>query len=1078
MTTPDELLLRTPSIFALACSFPEATYRLQFHAGFTFRDARVIVPYLHDLGVTHCYASPYLQARPGSQHGYDITDHRALNPEIGTLEDYDAWVGELHAHQMGQILDMVPNHMGIAGNGNAWWNDVLENGPSSPYAGYFDIAWQDSPRAELLNRVLLPFLGESYGKVLEAQQLKLVYENGAFAIHYFERHFPLAPRSYALVLGYNVQELGTLLGAEAAPLVEYKSILTAVSHLPGRNETDPEKVAESQREKEVVKRRLAALTREYAEVRDFIEKSVTLFNGKVGDRHSFDLLDRLLDEQAYRLSYWRVAADEINYRRFFDINELAALSMEKLEVFTAAHELVLRLLSQGKIDGLRIDHPDGLYDPKQYLKRLQQYYVLACAREVFDSNPENHAQDWKELEGPLLERIEAAGWEGGPGPLYVVVEKILDAGEHLPPDWETHGTSGYDFVNVLNGLFVDPQGEEPLTRFYEQLTRDDTPYSEIIYRTKYLVLRDALSSELHMLGRQLDLLAQKNRWSRDFTQQSLRFVLRQTIACFPVYRSYISDEGVHEADQKYVDIAVRRAIRRNPTISRSLFRFVRDMLLLRYPESASEPDQAEQRRFAGKFQQVTSPVTAKGVEDTAFYVYNRLLSLNEVGGDPARFGTSEDAVHRYNQARQSQWPWALSPLSTHDTKRSEDVRARLNVLSELPAEWQDCVQRWRGLNAAQHTNIDDVPAPDDNEEYFLYQTLVGAWPLEPYSAQEYGQFVERVQAYMTKALHEAKVHSSWINPDEAYDEAIKQFVTRILDEELSGEFLADLRSFQRRISHFGLLNSLSQTFLRIVSPGVPDTYQGTELWDFSLVDPDNRRPVDYAQRQEMLSRLDAQLAEAGPDRRDLARELLRNKEDGRVKLFVTSQSLRCRRDHPGLFSTGDYLPGEATGMMRQHVFGFARRHGNQVAIAVAPRLVTRLAGLEGLPLGETIWQDTQFLLPGVEPSLKWRNIFTGQEVAASPDEENGSRLRLSEVFADFPVALLMARFDDLPQALQRGKGERRQRPEIRNLLRSLTLPARRSERSTPCRKPPLFSPSVWFGACPGRPRKRPPRSRC
>ena len=1005
MPTPDDLLRKAAErIAARPRPLPEATYRLQFHAVFTFRDARALVPYLRDLGITHCYASPYLQARPGSQHGYDITDHRALNPEIGSTDDYDAWVAELHAHGMGQILDMVPNHMGIAGNDNAWWNDVLENGPSSPYAGYFDIAWQDASRPELLNRVLLPVLGAPYGEALEKQQIRLAYDAGAFTLHYFDRHFPVAPHSYFPILAHDLDDLERRLGADAPPLLEYKSILTAVTHLPRHDETHPAWIAEGRREKEVVKRRLATLTQEYGEVRESIAKAVAAFNGRPGEPHSFDLMDQLLDEQAYRLSYWRVAADEIDYRRFFDINELAALSMEKLEVFTAAHELVLRLLSQGKIDGLRIDHPDGLYDPRQYLCRLQQYYVLACAREVFDSSPEYRGLDWKAMEGPLLERIAAE--LNGRTPLYVVVEKILGANEDLPPDWRTHGTSGYDFINAVNGLFVDPEGETALTRFYRDWTGDEARWSEIVYEKKYLILRDALSSELHMLGRQLDRLAQKNRRSRDFTRNTLRFGLRQVIACFPVYRSYISDEGVHDADRKYVELAVRRAWRRNPTTSRSLFNFVRDMLLLKYPEAASDDDRAEQRRFAGKFQQVTSPVMAKGVEDTAFYVFNRLSSLNEVGGDPSRFGAAPEAVHRYQQVRQAKWPFALSPLSTHDTKRSEDVRARLDVLSELAGEWPDAVRRWAALNAPHRTVFDETPAPDVNEEYLLYQTLVGAWPLEPYGAHEYAEFVERVQAYIVKALHEAKVHSSWISPDEEYDAAVCEFVARILDEGQSGDFLRDLRAFQRRVSHFGLLNSLSQTLLKVASPGVPDTYQGTELWDFSLVDPDNRRPVDYARRREMLRALDARLAEAGPDRRALARELLRVKEDGRVKLYVTSQALRYRRDHTGLSSGGDYLPAETAGAMREHAFGFVRRHGNEAAVAVVPRLVTRLAaGPEGLPLGG-VWGDTRLLLPDVAPGVRWRNLFTGREVSATA-EGGKAALALREVFADFPVALLV-----------------------------------------------------------------------
>ncbi len=1000
MVTLDELLEKTSRLIATRRRLPVSTYRLQFHAGFTFRDAAAIVSYLHDLGITHCYASPYLKARPHSTHGYDIIDHRSLNPEIGTEDDYNAWVETLHSQNMGQILDMVPNHMGIVGNENVWWNDVLENGPSSPYAGYFDIAWQDATRPELLNRVLLPVLGDLYGKLLEAGQIRLGYDSGSFTIHYFDHRFPVAPHSYARILSHDLAALEGRLGKEAVPLNEYKSILTAVTHLPDRNETDADKVAERQREKEVIKRRLATLTRESNEVRESLESTVARFNGTADDPHSFDLLDELLNEQAYRLSYWRVAADEINYRRFFDVNELAALSMEKLEVFTAAHQLVLRLLGRGEIDGLRIDHPDGLFDPRQYLERLQHYYLLACARSVFDREPESSEADWKDLEGPLLEKIYTRSDEE---PLYVVVEKILGANENLPADWKTHGTSGYDFINVINGLFVDPSAEKSLTRLYEDQTGENTRFIEIVYQKKSQVLRDALSSELHMLGRQLDRLAQKNRWSRDFTRNSLRFALGQVIACFPVYRSYIAEDGVHDSDRKYVENAVARAMRRNPTVSRSLFRFVRDMLLLRSPEPASECDRAEQLRFTGKFQQVTSPVMAKGVEDTAFYVYNRLLSLNEVGGDPAQFGMKPDAVHRFNQARQTRWPQALSPLSTHDTKRSEDVRARLNVLSELDAEWAEAVRRWTRLNEPHRGREDDEPVPDNNEEYLIYQTLVGAWPLEPSTPDEYAQFVERIQDYVTKALHEAKVHTSWINPDEDYDAAVRKFVALILDEQASSPFLKDLRGFTAQVAHFGLLNSLAQTLLRLTSPGAPDTYQGTELWDFSLVDPDNRRPVDYGRRAEMLSALDARLAET--DRVSVARELIHSKEDGRVKLFVTAQALRLRRDHPELFSSGEYLPAEIVGGHREHVFGFTRRSGNDVAIVLVPRLVARLGGPDRLPIGETVWQDTRMLLPEHLSELRWRNLFTGQVVSAKQAERR-SVLALDEVFADFPLALL------------------------------------------------------------------------
>ena len=725
---------------------------------------------------------------------------------------------------------------------------------------------------QLNNRVLLPVLGDPYGKALEAQQICLAFQEGAFVIQYFEHRFPVAPHSYAVLLNHALADLEQKLEATDPFLIEYQSILTAVTHLPHGDETDPARIAEQRREKEVVKRRLAALAQDAVEVRSAIATTITLYNGQPGDPHSFDLLDRFLGQQAYRLSYWRVAADEINYRRFFDVNELAALSTEKLEVFLATHDLVLRLLCQGKIDGLRVDHPDGLFDPREYLSRLQQYYLLGMARAALGSDPPD-SEEWQEAEAALLKRGTphacAAGSLPGDKPLYVVVEKILGPAEELPADWHTHGTTGYEFLGAINGVFLDRRGEEPLSQLYRQWTGTDQRFADLVYHKKSLILRDTLSSELHMLGRQLDRLAQKSRHSRDFTGNSLRFALREIIAFFPLYRSYISDEGVHESDRRQVELAVARAMRHNPTVSGALFRFVRDVLLLVYPDSATDEERAEQRRVAGKFQQVTSPVMAKGVEDTAFYVYNRLLSLNEVGGDPSRFGTAPESLHQYLQSRQAHWPHALSTLSTHDTKRSEDVRARLNVLSELPQEWQENVTRWKHLNEPHRTVVDDAPAPDANEEYLIYQTLLGAWPIEPCSGAAYSHFIERIQAYMTKAIHEAKVHTSWINPDEAYDEAVRRFVERIMDPNTGAAFLREFAMFQRRVSHFGLINSLAQTLLKLTAPGVPDTYQGTELWDFSLADPDNRRPVDYDRREKALRDLDHLIDQAGADRAGL-----------------------------------------------------------------------------------------------------------------------------------------------------------------------------------------------------------------
>jgi (1->4)-alpha-D-glucan 1-alpha-D-glucosylmutase len=1007
----DTLVAQTAEEVTRRCSLPEATYRLQFHADFTFRDAQRITPYLRELGVTHCYASPYLKARPGSQHGYNIIDHRQLNPEIGTAEDYDAWVESLHQHGLGQVLDMVPNHMGILGNDNPWWNDVLENGPASPYASYFDIAWHSSHRPELWGRVLLPILGDPYGKALEAQEIRLAYADGAFTIHYFEHRFPVDPRSYALILNHRLDELRQTLGDEDPAVLEYQSILTALKHLPLRSQAEPARVAERQREKEVVKRRLAALTQESAPVRAHLAQTVAEFNGKPGDRRSFDLLDGLLNEQAYRLSSWQVASDEINYRRFFDVNELAALSAERLEVFTATHELVMRLLREGKVNGLRIDHPDGLFDPRQYLQRVQQYYALACARAVFDAGAEYRGTDWAELEPALLERFAAAVRAGGDGPLarplYLVVEKILGSGEPIPEGWPVHGSTGYAFLNMVNGLFVDTTAATAFTRLYQDWTEDRTPFSEIVYQKKLLILRFTMSSELHMLAHQLDRLAQKDRYSRDLTLNSLRHALREVIACFPVYRSYISEEGVSETDRKYILRAVRRARTKNPALSAALFDFVRDMLLLKYPEGATEEDQAEQRRFAGKFQQVTSPVMAKGMEDTAFYIYNRLVSLNEVGGEPDRFGVPPANLHRYYHERQARFPWTLSPTSTHDTKRSEDVRARIDVLSELPGEWKERLARWSELNRPHRVQLEDEVAPDANEEYLIYQTLLGAWPLEPYRDAVFAEFVQRVQEYLVKALHEAKVHTSWVNPNAEYDQAIVQFVARILDEKVNRPFLDDFREFQRWLSHYGLFNSLGQTLLRVTAPGVADTYQGMEVWDFSLVDPDNRRPVDYEHRMALLRDLHERTTAAGGGLAGLARELTGHKEDGQIKLYVTHRGLLCRREHPGLFAVGEYLPAEASGVRQDNVFGFARRQGSAWAVVAVPRLLTHLVAPGEPPLGPATWQDTVLLLPGVDPAVRLRNVFTGETLALA-ERKRTPCLHLAEVFASFPVALFEA----------------------------------------------------------------------
>lgn len=885
-------------------ALPESTYRLQFHAGFTFRGAAGIVPYLHELGVTHCYASPYLKARPGSTHGYDVIDPCSLNPELGTRADYDAWIDAMSKHGMSHVLDTVPNHVGVATNDNLWWNDVLEHGPASKYARFFDIAWRGSPRPELHDKLLLPTLGGHYGDVLEKGELKVVHEDARFWVRYYDRRFPLSPESAA----------------------------------------------------------------------DLRPDQLDALNGTPGSPRSFDRLDALLDRQHYRLAYWRTAPDEINYRRFFDINDLAALAMEHEAVFEATHAFTFKLIAEGKIAGLRVDHPDGLYDPQQYFRRLQE--KCASLRGVGVAPASSG-----------VEERHSAPASSNDKPLYVLAEKILAPGEPLPPDWPVHGTSGYDCLNMMNGLFVDASNAPAFTQFYEQWTGDATSFEDMVYAKKKLILEISLASELQMLTHRLDRLAQRDRHSRDFTHAGLHATLREVIACFPVYRTYVTSRGVHASDRAHMNQAVERAIARNPAADPSVFHFIRDAVL---QQRGPRDDRAAWVEFAGKFQQLTAPVTAKGIEDTAFYIYNRFISLNEVGGEPSHFGVAPAALHAYLADRQTNWPYAMSTLSTHDTKRSEDVRARLNVLSEMPNEWSAGVKRWGELNARHRAS----GAPDRNEEYLIYQTLVGAWPLEPWKAEEYDAFVSRVQAYIVKAMREAKVNTSWTRPDEAHENAVTAFVAAILDETRGGEFLADLRPLRQRVSHLGLLNSLGQTVLRLTAPGVPDTYQGTELWDFSLVDPDNRRPVDYAKRIAMLDALTERIRRAGEGLTPLARELRESKEDGRVKLFVTARLLQLRRDFPGLLSAGEYIPLRATGERSANVFAFARRHKGQTAVVIIPRLAANLDA-------PGAWPGTTLDIPRESTgNAQLRNVFTGAAVDRSPTP-------IAQLLGDFPAAVLV-----------------------------------------------------------------------
>jgi (1->4)-alpha-D-glucan 1-alpha-D-glucosylmutase len=946
---------------------PSATYRIQFNAGFTFRDGAAVVPYLAELGISDLYASPYLQARPGSVHGYDIVDHDTLNREIGDEHDHARLSAALREHGLGHVLDIVPNHMGVAmgarGKRNRWWMSVLENGPSSPYAGHFDIDW--NPRnPELNGKVLLPVLGDQYGRVLESGELNLVYEAGQFRVEYYENVFPAAPASTAAVLEMAIEKL-TLKPGDPARM-ELESIAAALRRLPPRRRRDAKSISERSRERIVTRRRLRDLVYGSQAVREALDAAVAAYNGTPGDPHSFDRLDALLNDQAYRLAYWRVAAEEINYRRFFDVNDLAGVRVERPRVFQATHALILRLVREGIATGLRIDHPDGLFDPRDYLVTLQRMTMGLQRTEDF----------------------------------YVLVEKILTGDEPLPTEWPVAGTVGYEFLNKVNGLFVAPANEQKIDAVYRAFTGFRDAFEDLVYEKKRLILRSSLVSELTVLTTLLDRISERNRCSRDFTWGSLRDALREVIACFPVYRTYIEAEPgrVTNRDREYVDQAVERAKERNRTTSGAIFDFVRSTLLLHWPDTLDERARRQHAKFVMKFQQLTGPVMAKGVEDTTFYVYNRLVSLNEVGGEPDRFGIDPEEFHAFNLERAEKWPHALSSSSTHDTKRSEDVRARINVLSEIPEIWSERVNAWHGFNAAKRKKDGRHPVPDANDEYLLYQSLLGAWPFGQMDDQAREEFTARVQAYMEKATREAKRHTSWLNPNPAYDNGLRAFVADILADGGSA-FLDDFLPFQQRVARLGMVNSLAQTLVKIVSPGVPDIYQGQELWDFSLVDPDNRRPVDYELRLRLMKDLETRRGEAGP--RGMARELVEGWEDGRIKLHVVQTALRLRAALPDVFTGGGYVPLVAEGERAQHVVAFARTGGGAAVIVAVPRLVATLTRERDFALPEAAdWRGTRIPLPD-ELAGRYRNALTGEEFRPG---KHG--LAASDVFADFPVALL------------------------------------------------------------------------
>ena len=982
---------------------PVSTYRMQFNSGFRFSDAREIVPYLHALGISDLYASPYFKARPGSLHGYDILDQNSLNPEIGSEEEYQALVDALKQCDMGQILDIVPNHMCIEGQGNAFWMDVLENGPSSTYASFFDIDWHPV-KQELENKILIPILGDQYGTVLENGELRLVFEEGSFFVYYYDSKLPLVPKTYSSILTLGTENLERDLTDADPQLQELKSIVTALGHLPPITERDPERITERYREKEIVKRRLGSLHQNSAPIRAFIDGNVAAFNGTKGDPRSFDLLDGLLREQVYRISHWRVATEEINYRRFFDINSLGALRVEDPVVLEKTHQLVFKLVETGKITGLRIDHADGLLDPEDYIRRLQ----AGCFIRLFGGppetqQPEENAEEWAAaaISGKHGRVLDA---DPSYKPFFILGEKILLKAEKTPESWQVFSTTGYDYANQVNGLFVDTSQARVFETLYARFLRHRIDFPEVVYEKKKLVMQVSMSSEINMLGHYLNRISEQSRHTRDFTLNSLTKAIVEMIAYFPVYRTYINSFEVSESDRQYIEATASRAKRQNPATSASVFDFIRDVLLLSFPDSMNEEQKPAWLDFVMRFQQITGPIMAKGVEDTAFYLYNRLVSLNEVGGSPDRFGITLEAFHGQNIERCKSRPLAMLATSTHDTKRSEDVRARINVLSEIPESWRKGLFRWSRQNRKFKMDVDGRPAPSRNEEYLLYQTLVGTWPWCNPEDEEFARFRGRIKEYMLKAMREAKVHTSWISPNPQREDAVMYFIDSILKDPGKNKFVHDFHQFQELTAACGMFNSLSQTLLKIASPGFPDFYQGNELWDFSLVDPDNRRPVDYGLRRNLLDELLGK--ESAQGILETAREVVATRGDGRVKLFLTCKALNFRRENRELFESGRYLPLAVEGACAEHVCAFERSINEGSVLVVVPRFCCSLIGESGgLPLGPRVWEDTRIIQPFDCAASRYRNVFTG-EILKLDQKEGRLSLALQEILSVFPVALL------------------------------------------------------------------------
>ncbi len=874
---------------------PRATYRLQLNADFNFSHVLEIIDYLHALGISHLYLSPSLQASKGSSHGYDVVNHSRLNSELGQKADFELLCNRLEKANMGIILDIVPNHMAISGPENPWWWDVLENGATSLYSRHFDVDWNNDSD-DRSNIILLPILGNHYGLVLENSELVLKHNQGKFTLNYFEKIFPVAPRSLPNILEIAYQK---------SNLKELGFLASAFKNLPHASSRDLQRILQRQRDKAVLENLLCDLCRN-PEVVELIDSAVEDINNDI------ELLDKLIGRQSYKLAFWKLSKYQVGYRRFFNINSLVGLRMEDPQVFADSHNLVINLFKDRKIDGFRIDHPDGLYDPTEYFIRLRR----ACPEAI------------------------------------ILAEKILEKNEKLPSEWPISGTTGYDFLNLVNGLFIDGEGHEKLIRIWRDFTGEKRDYETLVYQMKKKVLKDILGSELNRLTSDLALICENHRHYRDFANMQLSLALKEVAAGMKIYRTYIQPETGQISDEAKTIVidAINFAKNQNPELDSYIFEFISDILTLKLKGDLES-------EFVRRFQQFTSPVMAKSLEDTVFYIYNPLSSANEVGGDPNDPIVSTRQFYDWCERVSANWPLTMLSSSTHDSKRSEDVRARLNILSEIPDDWEKLTTDWKLRNAKYKTS----GFPDLNTEYLFYQTLVGCWPISE----------ERISKYMEKAVREAKTHTNWFLPNVEFESALKKFISEVMTD---SDFMKSLSRFLKLISGPGEINSLAQLTLKLTSPGIPDIYQGNEIWDNSLTDPDNRRPIDFKKVMNLFSEL-----------KDITSEqALHRSHEGLTKQYLIKTILNVRKNHSEFNQPDSFKPAEIIGPAADNVIAFMR--GPNVMV-----IVTRLT----LKLNKK-WGSTRLSLP----KGHWQDIFTGAFFKTGPN-------KLKELVKNFPVSILI-----------------------------------------------------------------------